>query len=116
MIDQYLYSVGWSDEDGVYVARVAELPSLAAHGDTPQAALREVKKVVRAVLKDLAASKEPIPAPYGKRPLGKRLNVELPESLHRQLAIEAAQQGLSLNQLITLKLEAPIPVTVTIGD
>jgi predicted HicB family RNase H-like nuclease len=116
MIDQYLYSVGWSDEDAVYIARVAEFPSLAAHGDTSQAALREVKKVVRAVLKDLAASKEPVPQPYGKRSFGKRLNVKLPESLHRQLVIEAAQQGLSLNQLITLKLEAPISVTVTIGD
>jgi predicted HicB family RNase H-like nuclease len=106
--DHYLYIVGWSEEDETYVARVAEFSSLAAHGDTPEAALQEIKKVVRAVLKDLAVSNEPIPEPYGKRSFSGRLHLRLPEYLHRQLVIEATQQGVSLNQLINLKLEAPL--------
>ena len=32
--EQYLYSVGWSEKDEAFVARVAEFPSLAAHGET----------------------------------------------------------------------------------
>jgi predicted RNase H-like HicB family nuclease len=59
----YLYTVGWSQDDETYVARVAEFPSLAAHGDTQEAALRSAQQVVRAVLKDMAASKEPIAQP-----------------------------------------------------
>jgi predicted HicB family RNase H-like nuclease len=115
-VDHYLYSVGWSEEDEAYIARVAEFPSLAAHSETQDAALLEIKKVVRAVLKDLAASKEPIPEPYGKRSFSGRLNLRMPEYLHRQLVIEAAQQGISLNQLINLKLEAPLPATIAVGD
>ena len=35
--EHYLYSVGWSEADEAFVARVAEFPSLAAHGDMDQA-------------------------------------------------------------------------------
>ena len=105
-IEQYLYSVGWSDEDEAFIARVAEFPSLAAHGDTQEEALQEIKNVVEFVLKDLAESKEPIPEPYGKRSFSGRLVLRMPEYLHRQLVMEATQQGISLNQLLNLKLEA----------
>ena len=100
----YLFSVGWSAEDQAFVARVAEFLSLAAHGETQEEALKEIKFVVTEVLKDLAESGEPIPVPLGERSYSGRLNVRMPTYLHRQLAIEAAQQGVSLNQVITLKL------------
>lgn len=61
--EHYLYTVGWSEDDEAYVARVAEFPSLAAHGNTQDAALRSVHQVVKAVLKDMAASKQPTPRP-----------------------------------------------------
>jgi predicted HicB family RNase H-like nuclease len=109
----YLYTVGWSDDDDAYVARVAEFPSLAAHGDSQESALGSLQQVVQAVLKDLARSKEPIPQPLGKRSFSGRLNVRMPSYLHRYLAIEAAQQSVSLNQLINLKLEAPLEMAVT---
>lgn len=57
--EHYLYTVGWSEDDEAYVARVAEFPSLAAHGNSREAALRSIQKVARAVLKDMARSKEP---------------------------------------------------------
>jgi len=111
--EHYLYTVGWSEDDEAYVARVAEFPSLAAHGDSQEAALRSIQQVVKVVLKDMATSKEPIPQPLGKRSFSGRLNVRMPGYLHRYLAIEAAQQSVSLNQLINLKLEAPLEMTVT---
>lgn len=104
--EQYLYSVGWSDADEAFVARVAELPSLAAHGETQEEALREIKAVVECVLNDLNESKETIPEPFGKRSFSGRLVLRMPEYMHRQLALEALQQGISLNQLLNLKLEA----------
>jgi predicted RNase H-like HicB family nuclease len=105
-IEQYLYSVGWSEEDEAFVARVAEFPSLAAHGETQEEALREIKTVVEFVLKDLTESNEPIPEPFGKRSFSGKLVLRMPEYMHRQLALEAMQQGISLNQLLNLKLEA----------
>lgn len=104
--EHYLYSVGWSEADESFVARVAEFSSLAAHGDTQEDALRELKSVVEFVLNDLRESGEPIPEPFGKRSFSGRLVLRMPEYMHRQLALEAMRQGISLNQLLNLKLEA----------
>lgn len=103
--EHYTYTVSYSEEDGVYGARVAEFPLLAAHGDSLAAALKEMQFVVQAVLEDLAESGDETPEPFGKRKYSGKLNLRLPEYLHRQLAVEAAQAGVSLNQLITLKAE-----------
>lgn len=106
--EHYLYSVGWSEADDAFIARVAEFPSLAAHGDTQEDALREIKDVVGFVLNDLKESNETIPEPFGKRSFSGRLVLRMPEYMHRQLALEALQQGISLNQLLNLKLEASL--------
>jgi predicted RNase H-like HicB family nuclease len=106
LVEQYLYNIGWSEEDEAFVARVAEFPSLAAHGETQEEALREIKDVVGFVIEDLTESKEPIPEPFGKRSFSGKLVLRMPEYLHRQLALEALKQGVSLNQLLNLKLEA----------
>ena len=105
-VEQYFYSVGWSEEDGAFVARAAEFPSLAAHGDTLEDALREIKNVVGYVLRDLEKTGEFVPEPFGKRSFSGRLVLRMPEYLHRKLALDAMQQGVSLNQLLNLKLEA----------
>ena len=105
-VEQYLYSVGWSQEDEAFVARAAEFPSLAAHGDTLENALREIKTVVEFVLQDLEETDEFVPEPFGKRSFSGRLVLRMPEYLHRKLALESMQQGVSLNQLLNLKLEA----------
>jgi predicted RNase H-like HicB family nuclease len=104
--EHYLYSVGWSEMDETFVARVAEFPSLAAHGATQEEALREIREAVGFVLNDLQESGEPLPEPFGKRSFSGRLVLRMPEYMHRQLALEAMQQGISLNQLLNLKLEA----------
>lgn len=68
--------------------------------------MREIKEVVGFVLRDLAESKEPIPEPFGKGSFSGRMVLRMPEYMHRQLALEALQQGISLNQLLNLKLES----------
>jgi predicted HicB family RNase H-like nuclease len=103
--EHYTYTVRWSEEDGAYVGRVAEFPSLAAHGRTLEAALREIKFVVADVLADLTESGEQIPEPFGKRRFSGKFIVRVPEALHRELAISAEREGVSLNQLINSKLE-----------
>ena len=105
-VEQYLYSVGWSEEDAAFVARVAEFSSLAAHGDTLEDVLREIKTVVGFVLQDLEETGEFVPEPFGKRSFSGRLVLRMPEYLHRKLALESIQEGISLNQLLNLKLEA----------
>ena len=62
---KYTYNVGWSDEDGVYVAWVEEFKFLAAHGPTRSQALAEIKSVVRLVIADLQVHGQPVPPPGG---------------------------------------------------
>ena len=102
--EEYLYSVAWSDDDAAFIGRVAEFPSLAAHGATLEKALHEINQVVGFVLEDLAESGEPSPEPLSKKRFSGKLNVRMPSQLHRQLAVEAEREGVSLNQLITMKL------------
>ena len=102
--DKYEYKVAWSEEDKAYIGRVAEFPSLAAHGDTPEAALKEIQFVVSAVLEDLKEQGEKPPEPLSTGQYSGRLNVSMPEYLHRELASEAAWQSVSLNELIVSKL------------
>lgn len=104
----YLYSVVWSDEDEAFIGRVLEFPSLAAHGETPENAVREIRAVVGYALDDLEESGESIPEPYRKRFFSGRLNLRMSKQLHRQLVVEAKQEGISLNQWINTKLATPI--------
>jgi predicted RNase H-like HicB family nuclease len=77
MAEHYRYTVGWSEDDEAYVARIVEFPSLGAHGASQEAALHSLQRIVRAVLKELALSTEPIPQPIGKRSISSRLNFGL---------------------------------------
>lgn len=102
--EDYSYNVAWSDEDKAFIGRVAEFPSLACHGKTQEAALREARTVVRLVLADLAVSNEIIPEPIGKRSFSGKLNLRMSKDLHRRLSLESTAQGVSLNTLINTKL------------
>ena len=52
-MDEYTYTVTWSKEDACYVAEVAEFQFLAAHGNTAEEALAEIKSVVKDVVAEL---------------------------------------------------------------
>ncbi|CAN5261833.1 hypothetical protein BH20ACI2_BH20ACI2_25100 [soil metagenome] len=102
--EEYSYTVMWSQDDDAFIGRVSEFPSLAAHGKTQEKALREIRSVVEYVLEDLAAEREPIPEPLGKRRYSGKLNLRMSKELHRRLALESSTQGVSLNSLINTKL------------
>ncbi len=102
--EEYSYTVAWSEDDGAFIGRVSEFPSLAAHGSTQEKALREIRDVVAFVLEDLATEKEPIPEPLGKRHYSGKLNLRMSKELHRRLSLESSTQGVSLNALINTKL------------
>ena len=103
-IKHYAYRVVWSAEDGEFVATVAEFPSLSwLHADQTEA-LRGLVGLVAEVVSDLEASGEAVPEPIAQRRFSGRFNVRIPESLHRELALSAAQEGVSLNRLISDRL------------
>ena len=102
--NRYTYREEWSEEDGIYIGRCLEFPSLAAHGSSPEAALVEIRAVIVAVVEDLRAANEPIPEPLASRPYSGKLVLRLPKDLHRDVAIRAAEEGVSINQYLLSRL------------
>jgi len=102
--DHYTYRVTWSAEDEEYVGLCAEFPSLSWLADTPENALRGIRKVVENVLNDMRESGELIPEPIASKHYSGRFMVRVPPQVHRKLATEAAESGISLNRLASAKL------------
>ena len=105
-IDHYTYRVTWSAEDGEHVGLCAEFPSLSWLAATPEAALAGVRALVAQVAADLQANGETIPTPLAERRYSGEFKVRIPSQVHRALALEAAEQGVSLNRLASAKLAA----------
>ena len=102
--DRYTYRVTWSEEDGEYVGLCAEFPSLSWLASTPEAALAGIRQVVAEVVADLGATGEPVPEPIAVRRYSGKFMVRIPPEIHRQLALEAAENGVSLNRVVSAKL------------
>ena len=102
--DKYMYRVMWSEEDQEHVGICAEFPSLSWLAKTPEKALHGIIKLVAATLKDMKQNHEKIPEPIAHREYSGKFMVRVPPEVHRQLAIEAQEQKVSLNRLISTKL------------
>lgn len=102
--DRYTYRVTWSEEDGEYIGLCAEFPSLSWLAATPEAALQGIRRVVADVVADLEAGSEAIPEPIAVRKYSGKFMVRVPPEVHRQLALEAAESGVSLNRIVSAKL------------
>jgi len=102
--DRYTYRVTWSAEDEEYVGLCAEFPSLSWLAGTPEDALQGIRQMVGEVVADMTVNNESVPEPLALRPYSGKFMVRIPPELHRQLAIEAAESGVSLNRLASAKL------------
>jgi len=104
LIEKYTYRVEWSEEDNLHIARCLEFPSLAAHGRTVGAALREIEKVVEESIKWMKEENEEIPEPFGLKKYKGNLTLRVPAEVHRRLAIKSAEEGVSVNKYILSKI------------
>jgi predicted HicB family RNase H-like nuclease len=102
--DRYTYRVIWSEEDNEYVGLCVEFPSLSWLASEPEEALRGIRQVVAEAVSDLAANGEQIPESISLKKFSGKFMVRIPPELHRQLALEAAEAGISLNRLASDKL------------
>jgi len=102
--DHYTYRVTWSEEDNEYVGLCAEFPSLSWLAASPEAALKGIRTVVADVVKDMKNNREPVPEPIATKRYSGKFMVRVPPGVHRSLAIQAAESGISLNRIASAKL------------
>ena len=78
--EDYTYRVFWSERDGAYVATVADtLDEMKESGEVP-------------------------PQPLAKREYSGNIRLRMPKEQHRRVAMEAAEQGVSINQLLVSRV------------
>lgn len=103
-IDLYTYRVTWSEDDQECVGLCLEFPSLSWLDQTPEKALGGIRKLVQTVIKDLKKEGEQIPQPLSTKSFSGKFMVRVPPEIHRRLAMEAAESGVSLNRIASSKL------------
>lgn len=64
---KYEVIIYWSNEDGVFVAEVPQLPGCAAHGETQEEALKNIQDAVELWIETAREFGDAIPEPKGER-------------------------------------------------
>ena len=94
----------WSPEDGEYAGLCAEFPSLSRLAATPEEAFWSIRTLVREVLSDMHANRETRPPPLADRAYSGKFLVRVPPETHGALVLRAAEEGVSLNRLVSARL------------
>lgn len=105
-VAHYTYRVTWSAEDGEYVATCLEFPSLSWLAKARSKAIDGLERLLADIIKDMTQNGETIPEPFAERKFSGTFNVRIGEHLHRDLAMHAAEEHMSLNQYVVRKLAA----------
>ena len=103
-IDFYTYRVTWSEEDQEYVGLCAEFPSLSWLMNTPEKALKGIRRLVSEAVEDMLLNGEKIPEAISTKSFSGKFMVRVPPEIHRMLTIQAAESGVSLNRLVSSRL------------
>ena len=102
--DRYTYRITWSEDDNEYVGLCVEFPSLSWLARTPEAALHGIRKIVEEAVTDMQSNGETPPPPIAGRSYSGKFLVRVPPEVHRELVLKAAEEGISLNRLVSSKL------------
>jgi len=99
----YTFELRWDAEAGWFV-RVKELPGCMSEGDTPEEAMEMIRDAMRGWIEVSLEDGDPIPEPRELDDYSGKFVVRVPRSLHRDLVERAEEEGVSLNQYVTVAL------------
>ena len=101
----YTYRVWYSPEDEGYIATILEYPSLSNFGETATEAMDGAVDLLADVLQDL--SPEEVKVPFGRKQYSGKILLRMTPQQHRSLSMEAAEQHVSLNNLLVARVTTP---------
>jgi predicted HicB family RNase H-like nuclease len=103
-VSPYTYRVEWSPEDDEYVGVCIEIPYLTRRAASAHDALTAITEAAEQSVEDMQACGEVAPAPLNERNYSGSFMVRTSPALHARLALEAAEQRVSMNQWIVQRL------------
>ncbi len=102
--DLYTYRVTRSEEDQEYVGLCTEFPSLSWLDESQELALKGIRELISDTIREMRENKENIPVPFSTRKYSGKFMVRIPPEVHRRLAELAAEEGVSINRLVSARL------------
>jgi predicted HicB family RNase H-like nuclease len=103
-VNRYAYRVEWLPDEEAYVGSCIELPFLTRAAPTAEQAIADLAGAVDQYVQDVQACGEEAPTPLGERRYSGTFVVRTSPELHGRLALEAAEQRVSMNQWVVQKL------------
>ncbi len=86
-------------EGGGYLVEIPDLPGCMADGETVEEALREIEDAASSWLETAKAEGDTIPKPSVPENFSGQWRIRVPKHLHAALALQAKEEGVSLNML-----------------
>lgn len=83
--------------EGGYAASYPDLPGCITGGDTPEEAVRNAAEAKAAWMEAAMEEGVTIPEPKSEEDYSGQFKLRIPKSLHRELAINAKKEGVSMN-------------------
>ncbi|MBV8928977.1 MAG: type II toxin-antitoxin system HicB family antitoxin [Mycobacteriaceae bacterium] len=109
-MNHYTYRAEWSPEDDKYLGRCVEMPELLpAIAPTAPEAIAAIEQIVAEDIGSLEDSGAQAPTSLAERPYSGKFLVRTSTALHKRLSIEAADEGVSLNQWVVQQLSGRKP-------
>ncbi len=103
-MEHYTYRVTWSEKEGEFVGLCTEIPTLSHFDDTHEKALAGIIELVRVAVEMMRENGQEPPEALASKAYSGKFIVRVPPAVHRALAMEAAEQGVSINRLVAAKL------------
>jgi predicted HicB family RNase H-like nuclease len=103
-VNHYTYRVEWAPDTFEYVGRCIEFPLLSQRSPTAEEAIAGIGQAVDEHVAERQRAEFEIPEPFTERQYSGRFVVRTSPKLHARLAVEAAEQNVSMNQWVVLKL------------
>ncbi|QAY62991.1 type II toxin-antitoxin system HicB family antitoxin [Xylanimonas allomyrinae] len=99
--DRYCYRVTWSAEDQKFAGTVLELPLLCWLGPDRDSAIAGIQRLAYDVVERIEAKGRTVPVPLADRNYSGEFRLRISPETHRRLTEKAAEQRVSLNQLVS---------------
>ncbi len=102
-----------ADKEGGYVGYIPELKGCITQAETKAEILEMLEDAKKCWIEAALEDGVEIPEPVTDEDFSGRFNLRIPKSLHRQLAMSAKEEGVSLNQLAMCLLANGLRVPLT---
>lgn len=100
----YTYRVFWSNEDEAYIGVCAEFPSTSHIDDTQVEAFKGIIELIRDTVDEMQKAGEEIPEALSCRHYSGNITFRTTPDKHREIAILAAENHISMNRYLNGKL------------